>query len=70
MARRDFYQEDYYEILGITHSASKDEIKKMYRELALEYHPDRNSSNPFAEEKFKKISEAYRVLFDDQKKKV
>jgi len=69
MARRDFYQEDYYEILGVSHNASKDEIKKRYRELALQCHPDRNSIDPDAEEKFKKISEAYAVLIDDQKRR-
>ncbi len=60
---------DYYKILGVSKSASKDEIKKAYRTLALKYHPDRNSSNKESEEKFKEISEAYAVLSDPEKKK-
>ncbi|MFW5935867.1 MAG: DnaJ domain-containing protein, partial [Candidatus Hadarchaeota archaeon] len=51
-------EQDYYEILGVDRNASKDEIKKAYRKLAMQYHPDRNK-DPEAEEKFKKISEAY-----------
>ena len=58
---------DYYEILNVTKDASKQDIKKAYRQLALKYHPDRNKS-PDAEEKFKEISEAYAVLFDDEKR--
>ena len=60
---------DYYELLGITKSAAADEIKKAYRKLALKYHPDRNQGNKEAEEKFKKISEAYAVLSDPEKRK-
>jgi molecular chaperone DnaJ len=59
---------DYYDILNVQKSASKDDIKNAYRKLALQYHPDRNKS-PGAEEKFKEISEAYAVLSDDQKRK-
>lgn len=58
---------DYYEVLGVQKGAQKDQIKKAYRELALKYHPDRNSGAG-AEEKFKEISEAYAVLSDDTKK--
>ncbi len=58
---------DYYEILGIPKSASTDDIKKAYRKLAFEFHPDRNKS-PGAEEKFKEISEAYAVLSDNTKR--
>ena len=58
---------DYYEILNIPKTASKDEIKTQYRKLALRYHPDRNKASD-AEEKFKEISEAYAVLSDDQKR--
>ena len=61
---------DYYEILGASKSASKDDIKKAYRNLALKYHPDRVSSDKKkeAEERFKEISEAYAILSDDQKR--
>ena len=58
---------DYYEILNIPKTSSKDEIKTQYRKLALQYHPDRNKS-PDAEDKFKEISEAFAVLSDDQKR--
>ncbi|UCF11939.1 MAG: molecular chaperone DnaJ [Thermoplasmatales archaeon] len=60
---------DYYEILGIDKNASKSEIKKAYRKLALKYHPDKNPDKN-AEEKFKEISEAYAVLYDDEKRKM
>jgi molecular chaperone DnaJ len=57
---------NYYEILGVSKDASLDEIKKVYRKLALEYHPDRN---PQGTDKFKEIAEAYETLSDDQKRK-
>jgi len=59
---------DYYEILEISKGASKDDIKKAYRKLALKYHPDRNPGIKEAEEKFKEAAEAYEVLSDDTKK--
>ena len=59
---------DYYEVLGVQKNASKEEIKNVYRKLALQYHPDRNK-DPDAEQKFKDISEAYAVLSDDEKRK-
>jgi molecular chaperone DnaJ len=58
---------DYYEVLGVPKDASKQDIKKAYRKLAMEYHPDRNKA-PDAEEKFKGISEAYAVLSNDEKR--
>lgn len=60
---------DFYSVLGVDKSASQDDIKKVYRELALKYHPDRNSDNPDAEAKFKEASEAYEVLSDPEKRK-
>jgi len=58
---------DYYEILGISRSASSEEIKKAYRQAALKYHPDRNPGNKESEEKFKEAAEAYSVLIDPEK---
>ncbi len=62
-------KKDYYDVLGVPRDASKDDIKKAYRKLALKYHPDKNKS-PDAEERFKEISEAYAVLYDDEKRKM
>src|SRR6185503_11620314 len=61
-------KKDYYDVLGVQKTVTKDELKSVYRKLALKYHPDRNKS-PEAEEKFKEISEAYAVLSDEEKRK-
>lgn len=63
MSKRDFY-----EVLGVGKSASKDEIKKSYRKLAMQYHPDKNPGDAAAEEKFKEAAEAYAVLSDDDQR--
>lgn len=59
---------DYYEILGVSKSASADEIKKSYRKVAMQYHPDRNPGDKAAEEKFKEAAEAYEILSDTDKR--
>jgi len=61
--------EDYYKVLGVQKNASEEEIKKAYRKLAMKYHPDHTKGDKNAEEKFKKISEAYAVLSDKEKRK-
>lgn len=62
-------RKNYYQILGVTDSASDDEIKKSYRKLAMDHHPDRNPGDLEAEKKFKEIAEAYGVLSDPKKKR-
>ena len=63
MAKRD-----YYEVLGVSKNATADEIKKAYRKLAMQYHPDRNPGDKEAEEKFKEAAEAYEILSNDEKR--
>ncbi len=61
-------QRDYYEILGVAKDADADTIKKAYRKLAMQFHPDKNPGNPEAEEKFKEAASAYEILSDSQKR--
>ena len=58
---------DYYDVLGVAKSSSKDEIKKAYRKLALKHHPDKNKGDKASEEKFKEASEAYHILSDEKR---
>jgi molecular chaperone DnaJ len=59
---------DYYEVLGVEHTVSEEEIKRAYRKLAVKFHPDKNPDDPHAEEKFKELGEAYDVLIDSDKR--
>jgi molecular chaperone DnaJ len=61
---------DYYAILGVTREADREEVKRAYRKLAIQHHPDRNPGNPEAEERFKEVAEAYDVLSDQDKRQV
>ena len=69
MSAKDYYEKDFYSELGVTKTATSAEIKKAYRKLARDLHPDKNPGNKGAEDKFKAVSEAYDVLSDDTKRK-
>ena len=69
MSAKDYYEKDYYGALGVSKTATAAEIKKAYRKLARDLHPDKNPGDKKAEERFKEISEAYDVLSDDAKRK-
>lgn len=68
MAAKDLYEKDYYAILGVEKSADSDAIKKRYRKLARELHPDKTKGDKTLEERFKAVSEAYDILSDDKKR--
>ena len=67
--RREWLETDYYAVLGVPHDASEKDIKRAYRKLAQKYHPDANSEDPKAEERFKEITEAYAVLGDREQRR-
>lgn len=69
MSTKDWLEKDYYKVLGVSSDAKPDEIKKAFRKLARENHPDQNHNNPEAEKRFKDISEAHSVLSDTKKRK-
>ena len=69
MASRDWLEKDFYKVLGVDEKASKEEIKRAYRKLAQQYHPDANKGDETAERRFKEISEAHSILSNDEKRK-
>jgi molecular chaperone DnaJ len=68
MAAKDLYEKDYYAILGVDKKADAAEIKKKYRSLARELHPDKTKGDKKLEDRFKEVSEAYEILSDDKKR--
>src|SRR6188472_2688099 len=68
-AQREWFEKDYYKVLGVADTAAAKEITKAYRKLARQYHPDANPGDDGAEERFKEISAAYDVVGDDAKRK-
>ena len=69
MTSNDWLDKDYYQVLGVSKDVSVKDLKKAYRKLARQYHPDQNPGDKAAEEKFKSIGEAYAVLSDPQQRK-
>jgi molecular chaperone DnaJ len=69
MSQREWFDKDFYKVLGVSKTASKDEIKRAYRKLAQKYHPDANKEDKDAEQRFKEISEAHAILSNDEKRK-
>jgi molecular chaperone DnaJ len=69
MSQRDWVDKDYYKVLGVSHDATKDDIKRAYRKLAQKHHPDANKGDARAESRFKEISEAYAILSNEEKRR-